>query len=113
MSKPTIQVTIVDSAGVQQTFRAGHVDLDCGNSGSIDIRPGKPAFCRDFESGVLTLDDGDSVTTLNVVHGMASLSGDTVNVVCEKATARPPEAPLSPPAIPLPVQMPAATENKQ
>jgi len=111
MSKPTIQVTIVDSAGVQQTFHAGHVDLDCG-CGSIDIQPGKPAFCRDFERGVLTLDDGDTVTTLNVTHGMASLSGNTVHVVCEHAIARSPEAPLSPPAIPLPVQSPAATENK-
>lgn len=103
MSKPTIKVTIVDSAGVQQTFRAAHVDLDCGSSGSIDIRPGKPAFCRDFESGVLTLDDGESVTTLNVVHGMASLSGDTVNVVCEQAISRFGEEPPLPPATHLPV----------
>ncbi len=112
MSKPTIQVTIVDAAGVQQTFRAGHIGLDCGN-GSIDIQPGKPAFCRDFVSGVLTLDDGVTVTKLNVTHGMASLSGNTVHVVCEQAIARPLEEPLSPPAITFPAQPPGEKTNNK
>lgn len=85
MSQPTIQVTIVDAAGVQRTFAVGRVDLDCG-SGCIDIRPGKPAFCRGFEHGVLKLDDGTSVTTLTVLRGMASLTGDAVNVICESAS---------------------------
>lgn len=85
MSQPTIQVTIVDATGVQRTFDVGHVDLDCGG-GCIDIRPGKPAFCRGFDHGVLKLDDGTSVTTLKVIRGMASLNGDAVNVICESAS---------------------------
>ncbi len=84
MPTPAIQVTIVDAAGVQQTFKAGRVDLDCG-CGCIDIRPGKPAFCRGFDHGVLTLDEGTSVTTIRVTQGMASLAGDAVNVICESA----------------------------
>jgi hypothetical protein len=85
MSTPTIHVTIVDSAGERQSFRAGHVDLDWG-CGSIDLRPGKPAFCRGFHEGVMTLDDGISVKTLNLINGMAALTGDAVHVVCERAT---------------------------
>lgn len=84
MSTPTIHVTIVDSAGERQTFRAGHVDLDWG-CGSIDIRPDKPAFCRGFHHGVMTLDNGISVKTLNLINGMASLTGDAVHVICERA----------------------------
>ena len=95
MPTPTIQVIIVDSAGVRQTFNAEHVEFDNG-SGCIDIRPGKPAFCRDFDGGMLRLDDGTSVTTLNVTRGMASLTGNEVNVVCERATTLPLEPTLSP-----------------
>jgi hypothetical protein len=131
MSQPTIQVTIVDAAGVQRTFAVGHVDLDCG-SGCIDIRPGKPAFCRGFEHGVLNLDDGDSVTTVNITRGMASLTGNAVNVICERATTghedwgehpmlpagssddgeQATAPPLSPSANPIPAQPTEANKNK-
>lgn len=84
MPQASIQVTIVDAAGVQQTFHAGRVELDCG-CGCLDIRSGRPSFCRDFDRGVLTLDDGATVTTLNVTRGMASLTGNAVNVICESA----------------------------
>ena len=98
MSKPVIQVTISDSAGVQQTFTVRHVELHCG-CGCIDIRPGQPAFCRGFDHGVLTLDDGTTVTTLDVTKGMASLAGNVVQVICEHATSGHPawaEHPISP-----------------
>lgn len=84
MSTPTINVTIVDSAGVRQVFEVEHLEIDCGG-GSVDIRPGKPAFCRGFEHGVFTLDEGGKITTLVVKHGMASLAGDAIHVVCEQA----------------------------
>ena len=89
MSVPAIQVTVLDSSGIRQRFSAGLVELDCGG-GLIEIRPGGPAFCRGFEHGVLVLDDGDSVTTLDILGGMASLTGDAVHVICERATPLPP-----------------------
>jgi len=113
MHPPTIQVTIVDSAGVQQTFQVGHLDLDCGSGGCIDVRPGKPAFCRGFERGVLTLDDGTSITTLTVTHGRASLTGDAVHVICEQAVAQSVAGPHSPDASPLPIQPTETEENEQ
>ncbi len=113
MSQPTIQVTIVDATGVQRTFDVGHVDLDCGG-GCIDIRPGKPAFCRGFDSGVLTLDDGLDLTILEVINGMASLSGDAVHVVCERVNDTTPRHLSSlQPANNFPTQPTEATTNKQ
>ena len=57
MDSPTIQVNIVDSHGTRQTFKVERVGLDCG-PGLIEIWPCEPAFCRGFERGVLTLDQG-------------------------------------------------------
>lgn len=111
MSTPTIHVVVVDAAGVRQVFEVGLVDLDCG-CGSIDIRPGKPAFCRGFDHGVLTLDEGGKITTLDVTHGMASLEGDAIHVVCEQAATTLPEASISPEAIPCPAQPPASITHK-
>ena len=84
MDSPTIQVNIVDSHGTRQTFKVERVGLDCG-SGLIEIRPCEPAFSLGFERGVLTLDQGDTVTTMTITGGMASLTGHAVHVVCEKA----------------------------
>lgn len=95
MSVPAIQVTVLDSSGVRQRFSAGLVELDCGG-GRIEIRPGGPAFCRGFEHGVLVLDDGASVTALDILGGMASLNGDAVHVVCERATPLPPQGTTAP-----------------
>lgn len=110
MSTPPIQVTIVDAAGVQQTFSVTRVELDCG-SGCIEIRPGKPAFCRGFDHCVLTLDDETTVTTLNVTRGMASLTGNVVQVICEGATAERKVWGESPITLPGPVHAPEV-ENK-
>lgn len=113
MPKTTVQVTIVDTAGAQRTFEVGHVGLDCG-CGCIDIRPGKPAFCRGFDHGILTLDDGTDFTTLKIVNGMASLSGNAVHVVCERVTDTTPRSfSPSPTVNPFPTQPTEATTNKQ
>ena len=88
MDSPTIQVNIVDSHGTRQTFKVQRVGLDCG-AGLIEIRPDEPAFCRGFDRGILTLDVGDTVTTVNITGGMASLTGHAVHVVCEKAVRTP------------------------
>lgn len=100
---PTIDVTIVDSAGDRQTFRATHLDLEC-DCGRIDIRPGKPAFCRGFDRGVLTLDDGISVKTVNVISGMAALMGDAVHVICERLFTLPSEEAMARAEQEFPVQ---------
>ena len=92
MESHTIEVNIVDSLGAKQTFQVDRLGLDCG-SGLIEIRPDEPAFCRGFDRGVLTLDAGDSVTTMTIIGGMASLTGKSVHVVCEKAVVSPSEAP--------------------
>ena len=84
MESHTIEVNIVDSLGTKQTFRVERLGLDCG-SGLIEIRPDGPAFCRGFDRGVLTLDAGDTVTTMAITGGMASLTGQSVHVICEKA----------------------------
>ena len=111
-----IEVVIVDSAGSQQTFCAGHVLLDCG-CGCIDIRPGGPAFCRGFEHGTLTVDDGSQLTTVKITRGMASLTGDAVHVTCEAATASAPVPAPLPDPLPDPNLFPAqpaeATKNNQ
>jgi len=112
MSALTLQVTIVDAAGVQQTYHADRLDLDCG-CGCLDIRPGRPAFCRGFEHGMLTLDEGGEITMLKVLHGMASLAGDAIHVICEKAVSSPPASPISLTAIPLPDQPPGTTTNNK
>ena len=88
MDSPTIQVNVVDSHGTKQTFRVERLGLDCG-SGLIEIRPDEPAFCRGFERGVLTLDQGDTVTTMTITGGMASLTGHAVHMICEKAIRAP------------------------
>ena len=88
MESPTIQVNIVDSQGAKQTFRVERLGLDCG-SGLIEIRPDEPAFCRGFDRGILTLDQGETITTLTITGGMASLTGHSVHVVCEKAMLSP------------------------
>ena len=85
MSLPTLQVTIVDSADVCQTFQAQHVEFDC-DSGHIVVQPGNPDFCQGFVRGVLRIEDGLSVTRLNVTEGLASLVGNTMNVVCGRAS---------------------------
>ena len=90
MESPTIQVNVVDSQGTKQIFRVERLGLDCG-SGLIEIRPDEPAFCRGFDRGVLTLDQGDTVITLTITGGMASLTGHAVHVVCEKAVISPSE----------------------
>ncbi len=84
MSERKIEVVIMDGAGVQKRFCSTHVNLDCG-CGSIDIHHGRPAFCRGFERGVITLDDGGSVTTVHITGGTAALANDTIHVVCEHA----------------------------
>ncbi|MDZ4289137.1 MAG: hypothetical protein U0984_14320, partial [Prosthecobacter sp.] len=112
MSSPAINVTIVDALGFQQTFSVRHLELDCG-SGSIDIRPGKPAFCRDFDQAALTLDEDAKVTLLKLIHGTASLTGAAVHVICERVETVKPQAPISPKANPCPVKPPAATTKKQ
>ena len=103
MDSRTIQVNIVDSQGTRQTFKVERLGLDCG-SGLIEIRPDEPAFCRGFDRGVLTLDQGDTVTTVTITGGMASLTGHAVHVVCEKAVRSPSEAagtfdPVTPPEV--------------
>ena len=85
MSLPTLQVTIVDSADVCQTFQAQHVEFDC-DSGHIVVQPGNPDFCQGFVRGVLRIEDGLSVTRLNVSEGLASLVGNAMNVVCGRAS---------------------------
>ena len=110
MSFPPLKVTIVDAAGVQQTFHADRLDLDCG-CGCLDIRPGRPAFCRGFEQGVMTLDEGGKITTLKVLHGMASLAQDAIHVLCEEAVAALQTPPFSPMADPIPDQPPGTTTN--
>ncbi len=109
MSSVPLKVTIVDAAGVQQTFHADRLDLDCG-CGCLDIRPGRPAFCRGFEQAVMTLDEGGKITTLKVLHGMASLAQDAIHVLCEEAYPKK-TPPLSPLAKPLPDQPPETTTN--
>ena len=91
MESHTIAVNIVDSLGAKQTFQVERLGLDCG-SGLIEIRPDEPAFCRGFERGILTLDDGKTVTTMTITGGMASLTGKFVHVVCEKAIISVPES---------------------
>ena len=88
MSSATLKVTVVDASGVQQMFHPERLDLDCG-CGCLDIRPGRPAFCRGFEHGVMTLDEGGKIITLKVLHGMASLAGDVIHVLCEEASPPP------------------------
>ena len=112
MSQPTIHVTIVDAAGTQRTFEVRRTELDCG-MGCIDIRPGKPAFCRGFDHGVLTLDDGAEVTTLKITNGMASLTGDAVHVICEQVSDATLEAFPSPLANNSPVQPTGTKDTKQ
>ena len=90
MESPTIHVNVDDSHGTQQIFRVERLGLDCG-SGLIEIRPDEPAFCRGFDRGVLTLDQGDTVITLTITGGMASLTTHAVHVVCEKAVISPSE----------------------
>lgn len=90
MESHTIEVNIVDSLGAKQTFRVERLGLDCG-SGLIEIRPDQPAFCRGFDRGVLTIDLGDTVTTMTITGGMASLTGKSVHVVCEKAMISSPD----------------------
>ena len=92
MESHTIEVNIVDSLGAKKTFQVERLGLDCG-SGLIEIRPDEPAFCRGFDRGVLTLDEGGAVTTMTITGGMASLTGKSVHVVCEKAVITPPEKP--------------------
>ena len=94
MESHTIEVNIVDSLGAKQTFQVERLGLDCG-SGLIEIRPDGPAFCRGFDRGVLMLDQGDAVTTKTITGGMASLTGKSVHVVCEKAVISPPRTPNS------------------
>ena len=91
---PQIQINIVDAQGVQQTFRAGRVDLDCG-CGCINLRAGGPAFCRGFEHGDLTIDDGETVTKVNITRGMASIACDAVQITCEAATVAAPVMTIS------------------
>ena len=103
MESHTIEVNIVDSLGAKQTFRVERLGLDCG-SGLIEIRPDQPAFCRGFDRGVLTLDEGDTVTTMTITGGMASLTGKAVHVVCEKAIIASPEKEIPrPPNLPCEV----------
>ncbi len=94
MLSPTIQVSVVDGSGTKQTFRVERLMLDCG-TGLIEIRAGEPAFCRGFERGVLTLEEGRSTTTMTITGGMASLTDDAVHVVCEQAVAEAPEEKIS------------------
>ncbi len=91
MESPTIEVNIVDSLGARQTFQVERLSLDCG-SGLIEIRPDQPAFCRGFDRGVLTLDAGHALTTMTIIGGMASLTGKSVHVICERAVVSPPGA---------------------
>ena len=94
MPEESIAVTIVDATGAKRSFLVGRMGLDCG-VGHLDIRPGKPAFCRGFDLGVLTLDDGQSVTTLQLKHAMASLADNAVSIICEAADTLLPAEPLS------------------
>ena len=95
MESHTIEVNIVDSLGAKQTFQVERLGLDCG-SGLIEIRPDEPAFFRGFDRGVLTLDEGDTVTTMTITGGMASLTGKSVHVVCEKAIISSPDKEIPP-----------------
>ena len=95
MESHTIEVNIVGSLGAKQTFQVERLGLDCG-SGLMEIRPDEPAFCRGFDRGVLTLDEGDSVTTMTITGGMASLTGKSVHIVCEKAIISSPDKDMPP-----------------
>jgi hypothetical protein len=109
MSLPTLKVTIVDAAGGQQTYQPHRLNLDCG---CLDIRPGRPAYCRGFEHGMMTLDEGGRITTLKVAHGMASLAGDAIHVLCEQVVSTPQTTRSSLTAISFPGQPPVTTTNE-
>jgi hypothetical protein len=110
MPEESIAVTIVDASGAKRSFKADRMGLDCG-VGHLDVRPGKPAFCRGFEQGVLTLDDGQIVTTLRLKHGMASLNGNAVSIICEAADVLSTTEPFLPPANNCRAQPPATPTN--
>ena len=95
MSQSTLQVTIVNASGRRLRYQAERIEFDFG-PGSIEILPGRPPFCRRFERGVMTLNAGNTVTTFNMIIGIASLMGHDMSVVCRRWFVAQPEESLSP-----------------
>jgi hypothetical protein len=108
MKPDRIHVVITDSKGYRREVEVSAASLDCG-CGCVSMRPGRPAYCRPFDNGVLHLEADGEIINLQIQQGTAALTANSLQVLCERAT----EVSPSCVAKSFPGQPAEATTNKQ